>query len=246
MLLKVTVHLDKKMSLFTLLTAWEVFLSVRDAPTGELRSRLSHFPSTHLNMVQDFPALLHLDVLHLQIQMHCERLTAAIGVVAEICQSQYSMWNTACDAADLQKYKNKQMKKWEVRFAQSQHCNISIYFFFLAGAFIQREVQYEPSFWLLKELLQSAITLNFQQFFRNTAEKRDINKHKGWCKSQYSSNTHTAVNLQTIQITSRNIKIHYTLIGNKKALIFFPPLLCLAMEGRSCSYVDPYLSLVSF
>lgn len=79
--------------------------------------------------MQDFPALFHLDVLHLQIQMRCERLTATIGVVVEICQSQYSMWGTACDAADLQKYKNKQMKSENVGFAQSQHCNISIYLF---------------------------------------------------------------------------------------------------------------------
>lgn len=63
-------------------------------------------------MMQDFPALFHLDVLHLQIQMHCERLTAAIGVVTEMCQSLYSMWGTTCDAEDKRKYKKtkKQIK----------------------------------------------------------------------------------------------------------------------------------------
>lgn len=129
-LLNATMHLDKKMSLFTLLTAWEVFLRVRDAPTGELRSRLSRFSSTHLNMTQDFPALFFLDMLHLQIQLHGERLTAAISVVGGMCWSQYSIWGTACD--EICRRKNNKQIKSEMPSLHSRN-SATFLFIYLSG-----------------------------------------------------------------------------------------------------------------
>lgn len=116
--------------------------------------------------MQDFPALFYLDMLHLQIQMHCVRLTSVICVVAEICQSQYSMWGTACEAADLQKYKNKQMKS---EMSGLHSLNIATFLFiYLAG---RRFYPTWGAIWsnlqAVKGVLQSAIDLDFQHFFIN-------------------------------------------------------------------------------
>lgn len=123
MLLNAAVHLDKQMSLFALLTVWEVFLSVRDAPTGELRSRLSHFPSTHLSMMQDFPAFFHLD--------YKSRCTVSGEQLWSVLLLECAKVSTACEAPhmnaeDLQKYKRKQIKS---EMSGLHSCNIWTFLF---------------------------------------------------------------------------------------------------------------------
>lgn len=159
---------DKKKSLFTLMTAWKVFLRVRDAPTGELRSRLSHVPSTHFNMLQDFPAFFlftcaastNTDALW-EVNS-CDRLLKCAKA------------GTACEAPHVRQQICRDIKtnKWKVR---CRVCTISTWqhfylFIYLADTFFWSEVEYDPSFRLLKQLIQSAGELSFQHSFRHKCE----------------------------------------------------------------------------